>query len=116
MTHEEAKHIVDVAFGIPQAVRRVGEDRTYHEEEIREAKEMAIKALEQQTCEDCISRQAVLDIFANNADAIRPYSKTWEEVKALPSVNPQLKWIPISERLPEDEQEILFSTKTGKSA
>lgn len=26
----------------------------------------------------------------------------------------QDKWIPVSERLPEDEQEILFSTKTGR--
>jgi hypothetical protein len=24
------------------------------------------------------------------------------------------KWIPVTERLPEDEQEILFSTKTGR--
>ena len=47
MTREEAAHIVDVAFGVPQAVRRAGEDRTYHEKEIREAKNMAIKALEQ---------------------------------------------------------------------
>lgn len=46
MTREEAAHIVDVAFGVPQAVRRAGEDRTYHEKEIREAKDMAIKALE----------------------------------------------------------------------
>jgi len=23
-------------------------------------------------------------------------------------------WIPVSERLPEDEQEVLFSTKTGR--
>lgn len=38
---------------------------------------------------DCVSRQAVLGLFAQNADAVRPYSKTWEEVKALPSVNPQ---------------------------
>ena len=36
-----------------------------------------------------MSRAAVLGLFAQNADAIRPYSKTWEEVKALPSVNPQ---------------------------
>jgi hypothetical protein len=60
--------------------------------------DMAIKALEQQTCEDAVSRAAVLDIFADNADATRPYSKTWEEVKALPSVNPQPKtgkWIDI---------------------
>lgn len=26
----------------------------------------------------------------------------------------QPKWTPVSERLPEDEQEILFSTKTGR--
>ena len=57
MTPEEAKHIVDVAFGVPQAVRRAGEDRTYHEDEIREVKNMAIKALEQEPktghCKDC---------------------------------------------------------------
>ena len=63
MTKKEAAHIVDVAFGIPQAVRRAGEDRTYHEEEIREAKEMALKALEQEPCEGCISRQAVLEVI-----------------------------------------------------
>ena len=48
-------------------------------------------AEKQELCEDAVSREAVLDIFADNADAIRPYSKTWEEVKALPSVNPQPK-------------------------
>ena len=52
---------------------------------------MAIKVLEQQTCEDAVSREAVLGLFAQNADATRPYSKTWEEVKDLPSVNPQPK-------------------------
>ena len=52
MTREEAAHIVDVAFGVPQAVRRIGEDQTYHEDETREAKDMAIKALEQEPCED----------------------------------------------------------------
>ena len=51
--------------------------------------DMAIKALEQQTCEDAVSREAVLGLFAQNADAVRPYNKTWEEVKALPPVNPQ---------------------------
>ena len=48
MTNEEAVHIVDVAFDVPLAVRRIGENRTYHEDEIREAKNMAIKALEKQ--------------------------------------------------------------------
>lgn len=77
MTNKEAAHIVDVAFGVPQAVRRAGEDRTYHEEEIREAKKMAINAL-QQTCEDAISRQAVLD----NIDA-----KLWEYCTYLSKYN-----------------------------
>lgn len=57
MTNEEAKHIVDVAFSVPQAIRRAGENRTYFEDEIREAKGMAIKALEQGPkighCKDC---------------------------------------------------------------
>ena len=47
-------------------------------------------------CEDCISRQAAIGLFAQNADAVRPYSKTWGEVKALPSVTAQPKmgrWI-----------------------
>lgn len=62
--------------------------------------EMAIKALEQQTCEDAVSREAVLGLFAQNADATRPYNKTWEEVKALPSVNPQRTghWIQTQEK------------------
>ena len=75
--------------------------------------DLSIKVLEQQTCEDAVSREAVLDIFANNADAVRPYSKTWEEVKDLPSVNPQPKtgWIPVSERLPEDIKPVIVTWK-----
>ena len=32
----------------------------------------------------------------------------------LPSAQPEQRWIPCSERLPEDEQPILFSTTTGR--
>ena len=48
------------------------------------AKEMAIKALEQEPCEDAISRQAVLDLLedTNNGWIIN-------EVSQLPSVKPQ---------------------------
>ena len=56
---------------------------------LKEALDMVIKALEQEPCEDAISRQAVLGLFAQNADAVSPYSKTWEEVKVLPTVTPQ---------------------------
>ena len=105
MTREQAKRVLE--FNL---------DHT-HNNESKKALRMAIKALkqhlEQQTCEDAVSREAVLDIFANNADAVRPYSKTWEEVKDLPSVNPQPKtgWIPVSERLPEDIKPVIVTWK-----
>ena len=56
MTKEEAKHIVDVAFSVPHAIRRAGENRTYFEDEIREAKGMALKALEQEPLTDTEQR------------------------------------------------------------
>lgn len=60
-----------------------------------EAKKEAIKALEQEPCEDCVSRQEVIGLFAKNADAVRPYSQTWKEVKSLPPVTPHKKgkWV-----------------------
>lgn len=90
MTSKEAAHIVDVAFGVPRAVRRVGEDRTYHEGEIKEAKDMAIKALEQEPCEDAISREYL------KQDMIRygwthPDSTVTEYVDSLPPVQPEQK-------------------------
>ena len=56
-------------------------------EKMREA--INVLTNEQQTCEDAVSRTAVLDIFADNADAIRPYSTAWEKIRDLPSVNSQ---------------------------
>ena len=50
-----------------------------------------LSSVSPQPCDDAISRQAVLGLFAQNADAVRPYSKTWEEVKALPFVTAQQK-------------------------
>ena len=38
----------------------------------------------------------------------------WIVEKYTASAKPKQRWIPCSERLPEDEQEILFSTKTGR--
>ena len=72
---------------------------------ISEALEMAIKALEQESCEDCISRQAAIEIARDNIhyglDKKYEYSrellqKTMAEINSLPSVTPQSKighWI-----------------------
>lgn len=66
---------------------------------MREAKNMAIEALEQEPCEDCISRQAVLDtidkwvksmhvLIALHANEVTPL---FESVHDLPPVTPQQK-------------------------
>lgn len=74
-----------------------------------------IKALEQEPCEDCISRQAALECCRNE----------WEEevkirLKSLPPVTPQPKighWIPVNERLPYNHEYIknngLFNVTDG---
>lgn len=54
MTREEAIEILEECW-------RYSETYKYTDAEIRESLDMAIKALEQQTCEDCISRQAAID-------------------------------------------------------
>jgi len=101
----------------------------------------AIKALSQDPCDDAISREAVVQTIedAKNAGELT-FARTIKRIMELPPVTPKPetvtefadrcrecgakygkllkqksgKWIPVSERLPEDEQEILFSTKTGR--
>jgi len=107
MTAEEAiKVLRDIKLGIFID--------TYFDEAVsvskeNEALEIAIKALEQQPCEDCISREAVdeyithlLSGYLYDEERTRLEELTtyiWE----LPSVTPKAeqKWIPVSER-PED--------------
>ena len=84
-----------------------------------DALEMAIQALQAQTDGDLVSRQAVLDYIDKmpselTADGRRMIRRrTLEEYisDTLPSVNPQEpKWIPVSERLPEEKQEKYLCT------
>ena len=66
-----------------------------------EAIKMGIEALEQEPCEDAISRQAVIDTLTKTS-GIR--GDALKALYDLPSVTPQPKmverWIPVSERLP----------------
>ena len=71
-----------------------------------QALDIAIKALEQEPCEDAISRQAVLDVLRtmydthivelDNGDEYIDYNDTVYEIEQLPPVTPQPKtghWI-----------------------
>lgn len=56
--------------------------------------EMAIEALEQEPCEDCVNRQAVLNTLFyksdNNCEVVLN-KELQDRIKALPSITPQQK-------------------------
>lgn len=77
----------------------------------------AIEALKQEPCNDYISRKSVEELISNNNDKYG-YSDRFheftEECMKLPPVQPKQDWISVSERLPEDKQEILVTRKSEK--
>lgn len=81
----------------------------------KEQYDKANKALEQ-PCEDCVSRKAVLNTLFyksdNNCEVVLN-KELQDRVKALPSVTPTQKWIPCSDRLPEEKVEVLVTTEWG---
>jgi hypothetical protein len=83
-----------------EAIKSLKKLKSFHNGSYGTAIDLAIKALEQQPCEDCISRQAVLDIInfedewlhdanSHNADTKIAFSGLESRVKELPSVTPQ---------------------------
>ena len=70
-------------------------------------------------CEDAISRQALLKLMGEEPfnwtdsdkelQAVEDYRGFRNMVEQLPSVKPQEpKWIPVSEKLPDDEEDVIF--------
>lgn len=84
----------------------------------------AIKALEKEPCEDCISRQAVEEItweMPNYTDALNVLTEVRDKVRVLPSVTPQQKvgkWIRVDkDKLKCSECEIIhFIAQYTRSA
>ena len=74
---------------------------------------LEIKALEQQPCSDCISREAVKEMLTSEWTKYMPMesdvslSFVLEKISELPSVTLKARWIPCSERLPEEDGEYL---------
>ena len=101
----------------------------YKEYLSNEALDMAIKALEQEPCDDAISRKELLKIYEDRFSELQKLkhlkdNKGAEDrqmgvnycinvLKALPSViSQEPRWIPVSERYPkpEDEYKIFLVT------
>lgn len=140
MTNEEAKHKMDFLKKSYQKLidekvdsgKLVGDgvmgewkaetplDEAY--KSMIEALDLAINALEQQPCEDCISRTEVLDIInfedewlfdanSHNADTTIAFSTIKSKISEMPSVTPKARWIPVSERLPKDIKPVIVTWK-----
>lgn len=89
MTKEEAMEIITNALQ---------SDESKYTEKIDKALALAQKAFGQEPCEDCVSRQAVLDIAKSSKSNWIDNSVLFKRVNELPSVNPQQKtghWIKI---------------------
>ena len=60
---------------------------------------------------DLIDRQLAIEV----ADVVwmatgdKNVAKVWRRIKGLPSAQPEQRWIPCSERLPEDFQRVLVT-------
>ena len=85
-----------------------------------------IKALEQESCENAINRQALLDAFGfsektrkwggdhSGYNTMMLY-EIQDVIESQPPVNPQEpKWIPVSERLPEKDDLYLINFDDGE--
>lgn len=69
---------------------------------------------------DLISRQAAIDALDKRFDKI-PMEQTTEilklrkDLRELPSAQPEQRWIPVTERLPEESKRYLISVLDGVS-
>jgi len=95
MTREEAIELLDNLNGMIEDSRNSDYDTAF---------KMAIKALEQEPCDDCVRRREVLDVLKDKwnmfSDANDAMQESINAIKALKSVTPQPKtgyWIDTDE-------------------
>ena len=74
-------------------------------------------AIKQEPCEDCISRKHIQDKYRTCADMLHEDAAiVMEWVNEAPSVTPTEKvgeWIPVMQRLPEENKTVIASTEYG---
>ena len=112
MTKEQAREIL---------VNATFSEEWQGNEDLTTAYHMAIKALEQQPCEDCVSREDAKKFLyeeldrLNNDELYDIFSKIIDDMyNELPSVTPAQSWIPIERRDLTQEEKELYSSLYGE--
>lgn len=123
MTIEEAREVLQ-QIRKQKCVSECDYSCKLYESEIfcleEKALDMAIKALEQQPCEDCISilnriMEYTYGMLTTEKFGLQHLIKSMMD--DLPSVTPQqARWIPVSERLPEENIHVLCQFYMGGMA
>jgi len=116
MTKEEAIRNID-------ALNAVCGQKDFFDKEFEEALLVAEKALEQQPCEDAVSRKAVINYLYKNmtwydkngsiADDDVKLKDITDLVNGLPSVQPKSSWISVKDKLPKDHEEVWITDVEG---
>lgn len=100
MTREEKLHWLNVEI-------QTWENDCQSKHPIKEALYAARKELEQEPCEDAVSRKSVIAIIQNHWWNCRDIDKL---VNELPPVTPQeLRWIPVTEKRPVEFEKVLVT-------
>ena len=105
---------------------RTWENECQSKHPIKEALYAARKALEQEPCEDAVSRASVFEIMGNllsipydfdRSITEKDVSESMDKVRELPRVTPQKpRWIPVTEDLPEEGTFVLASYNSDEGA
>ena len=107
MTREEIIEQLDSIVGTYEILLGNGVNSDILDVDDIEAIREAISALSAEPCDDCISRAEALKCLEFIGDK-KTLDEVYERQSKLPSVQPINKWIPVSERLPEEGKNVLF--------
>lgn len=104
MTNDEAIRFIDA---IKRGLKSTRKDYPYRDEYIPKMKE---------ACEDAIKALEILEEFerAQIITGGRLNGRTYAYKCELEDGKKKTEWIPVSERMPEDSELVLFSTKTDR--
>ena len=112
-TEEERKSTKDYIDSISNPTGLQFDDMYEEPDFVRPHKKISVNL---RLCEDAIPRDKVLNMLADINTEMSDgefFFEHWHSyINKMPSVKPQTRWIPVSERLPLCEQEVLICTQS----